>query len=163
MLCRWWLLSFVAVVSATAVDSDYIVDWALTGARTSQPTCVDIPANMTLCQNIGYHKMRLPNLLDHDTMEEVEQQAGSWVPLLRINCHPDAQLFLCALYTPVCLDRPIYPCRSLCEAVRTGCESRMAAYGFPWPEMFFCDKFVDNDMCITKQTTADEGTMLTGN
>ncbi|XP_014666934.1 PREDICTED: secreted frizzled-related protein 5-like isoform X2 [Priapulus caudatus] len=153
MLCRWWLLGFLAViVAATAVDSDYIVDWALSGAR-SQPTCVDIPSNVTLCQGIGYSKMRLPNLLEHDTMLEVTQQARAWVPLLSIACHADAQLFLCSLYAPVCLDRPIYPCRSLCEAVRSGCEARMSTYGYPWPEMFQCDKFpIDNDMCIAKQT-----------
>lgn len=150
MRCKWILLTMMTVVMA--VD-DYIEDWALMGARSARPTCVDIPANVTLCQNIGYDKMRLPNLLDHDTITEVVQQASSWVPLLNIKCHPDAQLFLCSLYTPVCLDRPIYPCRSLCEAVRSGCEKRMTAYGYPWPEMFICDKFpVDNDMCIAKQT-----------
>ena len=25
------------------------------------------------------------------------------------------QLFLCSLFSPVCLERPIYPCRSLCQ------------------------------------------------
>jgi len=62
-------------------------------------------------------------------------------------CH--FQLFLCSLFAPVCLERAIYPCRSLCEAVKTGCERRMQAYGFPWPEMLSCQKFpVANDMCI---------------
>ena len=32
----------------------------------------------------------------------------------------------------VCLERPIYPCRSLCLGVRQGCQGRMEAYGFPW-------------------------------
>ena len=30
----------------------YFADWSML-AREKQPTCVDIPANMTLCQNIG--------------------------------------------------------------------------------------------------------------
>ena len=63
--------------------------------------------------------MRLPNLLDHDTMSEVSQQATSWLPLLNVQCHADSQLFLCSLFAPVCLERPIYPCRSLCNKV--GC------------------------------------------
>jgi secreted frizzled-related protein 5 len=70
---------------------------------------------MTLCHNIGYTKMRLPNLLEHDSMQEASQQAASWVPLLNVKCHADSQLFLCSLFAPVCLERPIYPCRSLCQ------------------------------------------------
>ena len=51
--------------------------------------------------------------------------------------------------------RPIYPCRSLCSKVRAGCETRMGAYGFPWPAMLDCAKFPeDNDMCITAQAEA---------
>lgn len=126
--------------------------------RSSQPqhTCVDIPRNLSLCHGIGYDKMRLPNLLDHDTVLEVTQQAVSWVPLQNVHCHADTRLFLCALFSPVCLDHPIYPCRSLCDKVRRGCEGRMRAYGFPWPEMFQCDKFpVDNDMCIASRTRTE--------
>ena len=52
------------------------------------------------------------------------------------------------------LCRPIYPCRSLCTQVRSGCEERMGAYGFPWPAMLDCNKFPeDNDMCITARAT----------
>ena len=86
-------------------------------------------------------------------MMQVSQQSMSWIPLLNIKCHADTQLFLCSLFSPVCLERPIYPCRSLCQAVRAGCEGRMQAYGFPWPAMLDCDKFpLDNDMCITSQS-----------
>ena len=59
--------------------------------------------------------MRLPNLVEHDTLHEVTQQSMSWIPLLNIKCHADTQLFLCSLFSPVCLERPIYPCRSLCQ------------------------------------------------
>ncbi|ESO97466.1 hypothetical protein LOTGIDRAFT_73121, partial [Lottia gigantea] len=117
-----------------------------------RPKCIDIPSNLSLCQNIGYTRMRLPNLLDHDTLQEVTNQAGSWVPLLGIHCHPDTKLFLCSLFSPVCLDRPIFPCRSLCESVKQACMGRMQRYGFPWPDMVRCDKFpVDNDLCIEQQ------------
>ena len=87
--------------------SAYFADWSAIGGigRDNQPVCVSIPANMTLCRNIGYTKMRLPNLLDHDTMQEVSQQAASWVPLLNVNCHDDSQLFLCSLFAPVCISQ----------------------------------------------------------
>ncbi|KAK3600273.1 hypothetical protein CHS0354_013699 [Potamilus streckersoni] len=129
--------------------SDLSTDWGMHGGRLNEPKCVDIPANLTLCADIGYPKMRLPNLLDHDTIAEVDAQSRPWVPLLNIECHADTQLFLCSLYSPVCLDRPIYPCRSLCEGVKRGCEERMQRYGYPWPEILRCEKFpVDTDLCI---------------
>ncbi|XP_023061944.1 secreted frizzled-related protein 5 [Piliocolobus tephrosceles] len=116
------------------------------------PQCLDIPADLPLCHTVGYKRMRLPNLLEHESLAEVKQQASSWLPLLAKRCHSDTQVFLCSLFAPVCLDRPIYPCRSLCEAVRAGCAPLMEAYGFPWPEMLHCHKFpMDNDLCIAVQ------------
>jgi len=148
------LLALLAALmtAAPAAASPYFADWsALT--RDREPLCVDIPANLSLCHDIGYTKMRLPNLLDHDTLHEVSDQARSWVPLVNIRCHADTQLFLCSLFAPVCLERPIYPCRSLCNKVRLGCEGTMRTNGYPWPQMLQCDKFpVDNDMCITSQS-----------
>jgi len=144
------------LLSSSSLSSAYFADWSSFTEREQQPTCVDIPANMTLCHNIGYTKMRLPNLVDHDTLHEVTQQSTSWIPLHNIKCHPDTQLFLCSLFSPVCLERPIYPCRSLCQKVREGCEGRMKAYGFPWPAMLDCDTFPqDNDMCITAQSVRE--------
>lgn len=146
------------VGAAAGEDSAYFADWGVIGGRPQEPTCVDIPEDMPLCSGIDYSKMRLPNLLDHDTLKEAQQQAGYWVPLLNLQCHPNTQLFLCSLFTPVCLESPIPPCRSLCEAVRLGCESRMQTYSFPWPDMLNCDNFpLDNDMCITVQHTDERG------
>ncbi|PKU28522.1 secreted frizzled-related protein 5 [Limosa lapponica baueri] len=107
---------------------------------------------MQLCRDVGYKRMRLPNLLEHETMAEAKQQASSWVPLLAKQCHTDTQLFLCSLFAPVCLDRPVYPCRSLCEVVRDSCAPVMESYGFPWPEMLHCGKFPsDHELCIAVQ------------
>ncbi|XP_037091168.1 secreted frizzled-related protein 5-like [Pollicipes pollicipes] len=128
-------------------------EWDTVTGRGSQPVCIDIPHNMTLCRDIGYMRMTLPNLLEHDSLSEVSQQAASWVPLLNVRCDPDAQLFLCSLYAPICLERPIYPCRSLCQKVESSCGARMAEYGFPWPDIVRCTKFpADNDMCIKAQS-----------
>lgn len=149
-----WITVVVVLISLTNSDNShqlqFMDDWGYMGG---QPVCVDIPRNMSLCHSIGYSKMRMPNLLEHDTMGEALEQAASWVPLVNTNCHPDAQLFFCSLFSPVCLDRPIYPCRSLCEQVKGGCEGRMRRYGYSWPDMMRCDKYpLDNDMCITVQS-----------
>ncbi|KZS17215.1 secreted frizzled-related protein 5 [Daphnia magna] len=149
------LSSIGGVIGGGGAGGDtFFPDWGVGGGRAAQPTCLDIPRNLSLCHGIRYSKMRLPNLLDHDSMAEVIQQAASWVPLLNVRCHADTQLFLCSLFSPVCLDRPIYPCRGLCERVRHGCEGRMKTYGYPWPDMLRCDKFpLDNDMCIGPLST----------
>lgn len=119
------------------------------GTRQGQTTCVPIPTNLSLCRGISYDRMRLPNLLEHDSIRELTQASKDWIHLLSIRCHPDTQVFLCSLFAPVCFDRPIWPCRSLCKAVQAGCEARMASYGFAWPDMLHCDKFPpDNDLCI---------------
>ncbi|XP_012729300.2 secreted frizzled-related protein 2 [Fundulus heteroclitus] len=115
-------------------------------------SCKLIPENLLLCNDIEYTEMRLPNLLGHETMNEVLQQASSWTPLVQKQCHPDTKKFLCSLFAPVCLDdldEPIQPCRSLCESVRHGCGPVMLAFGYPWPEMLDCNRFPpDNDLCI---------------
>lgn len=154
----WFILSFCVLLCLSECYSydykegflqDIDPDWASISGRINQPKCIDIPSNLTLCQNIGYTQMRLPNLLDHDTIEEVRQQSKSWTSLLGVHCHPDTKLFLCSLFTPVCLDRKIYPCRSLCNAVKAGCEQTMLFYNYSWPDMVRCDKFPeDADLCI---------------
>lgn len=140
-------------------------DWQsglFSSGRMSQPKCIDIPKNLTLCQNLGYDQMRIPNLLQHDSINEVIQQSKSWISLLGVHCHPDTKLFLCSLFSPVCLerDREIYPCRSLCESVRNGCESTMSFYGYKWPDMVRCDKFPEEtEMCIRGQSPSTEASM----
>ena len=91
--------------------NDFAGNWGSRSRRLNQPTCVNIPANMSLCQGIGYNRMRLPNLLEHDTLDEVLQQSAEWNVLANRQCHPDTKLFLCSLFSPVCLDQLIYPCR----------------------------------------------------
>ncbi|XP_028849312.1 secreted frizzled-related protein 5 [Denticeps clupeoides] len=105
---------------------------------------------MALCQGLGYTTMRLPNLLGHESPAEATQQSASWVPLLARECHPHARVFLCSLFAPVCLDRFISPCRSLCESVRNSCAPIMGCYGYPWPRILQCDQFPrDHLMCIS--------------
>jgi Fz domain len=126
-------------------------------ASSSRPSrCIDIPTNFTLCHGIQYQRMHLPNLLDHESIDEALEQSAAWMSLLRLHCHSDARLFLCSLFAPICLDEPagsqpmkIQPCQSLCQSVKAGCEERMQQYGFPWPEILRCSKFpLDNDLCI---------------
>ena len=157
------LLLQVALATLTRTNANELItsfvsstyDWDSRSSSISA-TCVNIPRNLSLCSNMDYHRMRLPNLLEHDTLSEISQQAASWVPLLNIRCHPDTQRFICSLFCPICLDHAIYPCRSLCEKVKAGCEKHMKSYGYPWPTMFACNKLpVDNDMCVKSQAATE--------
>ncbi|XP_046895451.1 secreted frizzled-related protein 5 [Hypomesus transpacificus] len=117
--------------------------------------CVPVPSGMALCQDIGYDTMRMPNLLGHESPGEAVQQSASWLPLLARECHPDARIFLCSLFAPICLDRFVSPCRSICEAVRDSCAPIMSCYGYPWPDILRCDQFpADHLMCISSITNA---------
>ncbi|XP_068604539.1 secreted frizzled-related protein 5 [Brachionichthys hirsutus] len=122
--------------------------------RTSS-RCVPIPSNMALCQRIGYNTMRMPNLLGHESPAEAVQQSASWLPLLARQCHPDARIFLCSLFAPLCLERIISPCKSLCESVRETCAPIMSCYGYPWPEILHCDQYpADHLLCISSITNS---------
>ncbi|XP_069062308.1 secreted frizzled-related protein 5-like isoform X2 [Pleurodeles waltl] len=142
--CPGWLPGLLLWLSLGASRCLYL-DMPSASSR-----CTPIPRNMALCYDIGYPEMRIPNLLEHETVGEAIQQSASWLPLLARECHPDARIFLCSLFAPICLDRLILPCRSLCEAVRNSCAPIMACYGYPWPEILNCDKFpIDHGLCIS--------------
>ncbi|KAI3372233.1 hypothetical protein L3Q82_022740 [Scortum barcoo] len=162
-LCRMIGLAVAVAFMAACGASEYeYVGWSppYSGGPSygKPPQCVDIPVDLRLCHGVGYQQMLLPNLLEHETMAEVKQQASSWVPLVHKNCHPGTQVLLCSLFSPVCLERPIPPCRWLCEGVRDGCTPIMEAFGFPWPEMLNCDKFPEGDVCIAMTNTTSPAT-----
>uniref|UniRef100_A0A1I8FC12 FZ domain-containing protein n=1 Tax=Macrostomum lignano TaxID=282301 RepID=A0A1I8FC12_9PLAT len=87
--------------------------------------CWPIPSTMGLCYGIGYPEMRLPNMLNHESAKEVEEQTKHWQALVNTNCHPEIRVLLCSIYAPVCiehlLEKSIQPCRSLCESVKSSC------------------------------------------
>ena len=85
----------------------------------------------------------MPNLLGHHKQEDAGPEAHQFAPLVKMKCSPDLRFFLCSLYAPVCtiLDRPLPPCRSLCENSRKGCEYLMNSFGYPWPQNFDCSRF----------------------
>ncbi|TSM12549.1 Secreted frizzled-related protein 1 [Bagarius yarrelli] len=149
------LLASLALLSRAPLSgsSDYEYVWS---ARAyGQSRCTEIPRDLRLCHGIGYTQMLLPNLLEHDSMAEVKQQASSWVPLVHRKCHVGTQVFLCSLFAPVCLEKPVRPCQLLCESVRDACSPIMEAFGFVWPEMLNCDRFPreENEMCISNNDT----------
>ena len=46
-----------------------LTDWD--SALYGRPVCQPIPSNMSLCRNMNYKLMKVPNLLGHESIEEV--------------------------------------------------------------------------------------------
>ncbi|KAM9456315.1 secreted frizzled-related protein 1b isoform 2-T2 [Clarias gariepinus] len=141
-------LALLGCVPLTGSSAHVDSIWSTRGY--GQTRCMDIPEDLRLCHGISYKQMQLPNLLDHENMMEVKQQASSWVPLVHKMCHPGTQVFLCSLFAPVCLEQLISPCKQLCESVRDACSPIMQVVGYVWPEMLNCSKFPpeEKDLCI---------------
>ena len=72
--------SFLALSAAAAVTAieEGAITWASSLslgdlARDLEPlTCVPIPRNLTLCHDVAYPMMRLPNLLDHGNVGRMD-------------------------------------------------------------------------------------------
>lgn len=117
-----------------------------------------VPVGIPLCQDLPYNMSIMPNILGHHTQEEAGLEVHQFFPLVKVNCSPHLQVFLCSVYAPVCtiMDHPIPPCRELCEAARAGCEKLIVKFGFTWPAHFECSKFPTQKigkLCVTKENT----------
>merc|ERR1712223_920706 len=107
-----------------------------------------------------------PNLMGNYEQDEAAKQIHQYQPLIKIKCSPDIQLFLCSMYAPFAqcpiLDKPLQPCRDLCESARKGCESLMKTFGYEWPEAFECSKFPNGgnsqDVCLPKNSGSGSNT-----
>lgn len=139
------------VLSLVTIQSGHRTLATAIGQYVRQPShCVPIPSNMKLCHDVGYSQMMLPNFFSHESLDEAHRQSISFVPLIGRQCHPHTKIFLCSLFSPVCLGGgPIPPCRSLCLSVRQACLPIMSEFFFDWPDMLNCSKFTDEHPCVT--------------
>ncbi|XP_044020377.1 frizzled-2 [Aphidius gifuensis] len=108
-----------------------------------------------LCHNLPYNETMMPNHLRHAKQEDAGLELHQYVALIKVNCSPDLRFFLCLMFAPVCtvLDKPLLPCRSICESARNGCEGIMKNFGYPWPPSFECEKLPEfgdgpNVICV---------------
>ena len=122
--------------------------------------CVPIPKNLTICGDVSYKSMALPNLFKHETETEVIQQSSyleKYAGFL-INCDPNAKTFLCSLLAPICINSPggtvqLKPCHNLCQNVKISCINRLRNSRISkfqaFDDYFDCSKFPEhNEMCV---------------
>uniref|UniRef100_A0A8C5R275 Frizzled-5 n=1 Tax=Leptobrachium leishanense TaxID=445787 RepID=A0A8C5R275_9ANUR len=110
-------------------------------AASKAMVCQEITVPM--CKGIEYNLTYMPNQFNHDTQDEAGLEVHQFWPLVEIQCSPDLKFFLCSMYTPICMkdyEKPLPPCRSVCEGAKAGCSPLMRQYGFAWPERMNCDK-----------------------
>lgn len=102
------------------------------------------PLKVSMCKGLGYSYVTMPNFFRDRTQREAELRIEEFSPLVKINCSPTLQFFLCLLYVPPCVINMVWkipPCREVCEEARRGCEPVMLGIGFPWPEIMNCTRF----------------------
>lgn len=117
------------------------------------------PITISICKSIPYNTTIMPNLFGHTRQEDAGYEVYQYAPLVKMNCSPDLQFFLCLLYVPLCtiLDQPIPPCRSLCESARK-CETVMRNFRIDWPENLECSKFPEDGtgkLCVGQNNSND--------
>lgn len=70
-------------------------------------------------------------------------------------CSDQMLFFLCSLFVPICISNhaaPIPPCRDVCVAARTGCESVVEnKYNQTWPVDCTIFPEYDTNVCISPQ------------
>ncbi|XP_074540338.1 uncharacterized protein LOC141801260 [Halichoeres trimaculatus] len=112
------------------------------------PRCEQITSS--LCQGLDYTDTIMPNHLGHRTQDEAYLELQQFLPLIRVECSPQLQPFLCSIYAPECeAGKPRPACRTLCEQARAGCESLMNKFGFTWPETLKCDGYT-TEACVRR-------------
>ena len=112
-------------------------------------TCEVVSVN--LCRGIVLNSS-LPNPRGHTTQSAAGTELNDFQGLINTNCSTVLLHFLCSFYLPTCtifngIIFTVRPCRSLCESVRSSCESEFDTNpNFDWPTFFNCstDTFGDD-------------------
>ncbi|KAL9963434.1 hypothetical protein ACROYT_G026945 [Oculina patagonica] len=145
------------------------------GTITSVEEPIEVPEqceplnNASMCHDLGYSLVRMPNFFRHKTQQIAEPQIQIFSPLVKLDCSPALQFFLCVLYVPPCvinMNGKIPPCREVCEEARRGCEPVMKNLaGYPWPEIMNCTRFPPfgkkgSQICLKPKTKCPKTTEI---
>ena len=117
-LCVACLSLSVLAVDAARRDVDPETSPPSSSSEDGQARCVDITPGLSSCRRLGYRQMRLPSLLN-DTANTTSAAAAELID----KCGEDGLVLMCSLLAPVCIDRPIWPCASLCRNVSATCRA----------------------------------------
>ena len=103
--------------------------------------------DIDICREI-YPLASFPNFRGHQTQASANRELSNFLPLIREVCSNAIVHFLCSIYAPFCqvnLEHiRVYPCRELCEYVRSTCEQSLIRFGLSWPSHLDCTNFHPN-------------------
>nr|XP_039252796.1 uncharacterized protein LOC120330047 isoform X1 [Styela clava] len=99
-----------------------------------------------ICRDIGYNQTDMSlSITNKFTQHEAEQELAPYTPLINWNCSAELKLFLCSIYTPICMEHYghfLPPCRFICERAKKGCLPIIHHYSsYKWPEKLRCEQF----------------------
>ena len=117
---------------------------------------ITIPRCKVAAQTFGYNEAVFPNMLQHGSQIEAGLELNRLFPVAATaKCSKLFQLFLCSVFTPICtiLERPVPPCRSLCQEARKNCTSFLEQNGLIWPEKLRCERFPPDKIFCVKGLT----------
>ena len=121
----------------------------------SQFRCEPIK-DVNICLNMPWQNATFPNFREHETQADANAEIEDFRQVINQCCSQAIVHFLCAYYTPICVQLPgslttstLQPCRSLCQKVRDGCEGVYQESSLNWPPHLECGNFPDKseDIC----------------
>lgn len=120
------------------------------------------PVRLPYCQSIGYNITTYPNLLGHNSIDEVIADVISFRELVDAECFRQAYDFVCRLLQPPCyLRKPLEPkvgqmCRDYCQSFWNGCGNRLP---IKFKKYFDCEQFPEStgtQSCHSKPNCVNE-------
>lgn len=107
------------------------------------------PLTFEPCKDFGYASVRMPNVFGHPNQEDAKVIAIQLLLLNNTKCSDEYVFYICQMLFPLCLtkgahnyDKPILPCRSMCNRVYDSCNRSISeAKTFlknEWPQQLEC-------------------------
>eukprot|EP00112_Aurelia_sp_Birch-Aquarium-sp1_P009277 Seg205.8 transcript_id=Seg205.8/GoldUCD/mRNA.D3Y31 product=Frizzled-4 protein_id=Seg205.8/GoldUCD/D3Y31 len=148
-MCRVYLLTFLVFGTFVLEGSCHFHDLY----EETPWKCENITSGF--CKKMKYNVTHMPNILNNANQVHAQMELVTYIPLVRVKCSSELELFLCSVYIPYCTEKvrqPIMACRTLCERVYKSCFPTMSKYGFGWPSNLNCSRFPPkndhHNMCI---------------
>lgn len=125
------------------------------------------PVNTELCNIEKYSTLQpFNNTLGHTSISSAIAELHKYAYLFnKEQCKRNIQLFLCSLYTPVCVNNQslepklinniLLPCRDICESAKLACLKHLKAAKEDWPSEWTCGKFkyyTEDKLCVINNT-----------
>nr|XP_015805444.2 uncharacterized protein LOC107379270 [Nothobranchius furzeri] len=129
----------------TTESCEQIVPQQVQMRINERTTCKPIAASF--CQGLGYTSSPHPSGAQGFTLQPIGQ-------IVETACSPNVATLMCRVAVPECSsgdDSRVKPCRSLCEKVKSECESTLRAKRLSWPSKLRCESLPESN-CVQGQT-----------